>query len=146
MRLRAIEELRAAGVRVAVSTAPIIPGLNDHEVPAILEAAAKAGAESAFYTMIRLPFGVKDVFTRWLERNRPGERDKVLGRIRELRGGKLNASEFGSRMQGSGRAADDLQRFFVVSRRRAGLDPKPRPLSTAAFRRPGLGGQMELFD
>ena len=145
MRLRAISKLRAAGVRVGVSTAPMIPGLNDHELPALLSAAADAGAETAFYTAVRLPWGVADVFSDWLEQHVPGQKDKVLGRIREMRGGKLNDSTFGDRMRGSGIVADELNSLFRVSARRAGLDKVPAPLSTADFRRPSLDGQMTLL-
>ncbi|MDA0814204.1 MAG: PA0069 family radical SAM protein [Verrucomicrobia bacterium] len=145
MRLRAISKLRAAGVRVGVSTAPMIPGLNDHELPALLSAAAEAGAETAFYTAVRLPWGVAEVFSDWLEQHVPGQKEKVLGRIREMRGGKLNDSSFGDRMRGSGIVAEELKSLFRVSARRAGLDKAPAPLSTAAFRRPALDGQMTLL-
>ena len=145
MRLQAIQKLRAAGVRVGVSTAPLIPGLNDHEVPALLAAAAEAGAETAFYTAIRLPWGVAKVFSDWLEQRFPQHKDKVLGRIREMRGGKLNDSNFGDRMRGSGIVAEQLKALFQVSAKRAGLDKKSVPLSTASFRRPSTNGQMQLF-
>ena len=88
-RLDAIRELTAAGVPVGVLVAPIIPGLNDHEVPAILDAARKAGAVDANYTILRLPFGVKDLFSRWVEEQFPARSTKILGRIRDLRRGKL---------------------------------------------------------
>src|SRR5436190_7291935 len=99
-RLAAIEELCAAGIPVSVLTAPIIPGLNDHEIPALLAAAAKAGALDAGYTILRLPYAVAPLFEAWLERHVPGHKDKVLGRIREMRGGKLYDAKFGKRMSG----------------------------------------------
>lgn len=145
MRLRAIRDLRAAGVRVGVSTAPVIPGLNDHELPALLAAAAEAGAESAFYTAVRLPWGVADVFSDWLARHLPAQRNKILNRIREMRGGKLNDPAFGARMRGTGSLAREMHALFAVSARRAGIDSTHAPLSTAAFRRPPRDGQLELF-
>ena len=135
-RLRAVRTLTEAGIPVGVSVAPIIPGLNDHEIPAILEAAAEHGAISAGYTLVRLPHGVKDVFRHWLEEHRPGEADKILNRIREMRGGSLNAAGFGERMTGTGSGAEQLKSLFQVAARRAGLDRPMPKLSSAAFRRP----------
>ncbi|MEO6568453.1 MAG: PA0069 family radical SAM protein, partial [Opitutaceae bacterium] len=88
-RLRAIRELTAAGIPVNVLVAPVIPGLNDHEIPAILDAVAEAGARTANYVLLRLPHAVKDVFTQWLEDHEPGKKGRVLDRLRALRGGKL---------------------------------------------------------
>ena len=121
-RLAAIKKLSSAGVPVGVSAAPMIPGLNDHEIPAILEAAADHGARAAFYTVVRLPYGVADVFKAWLEDHRPGEEEKILGRIREMRGGKLYESRFGSRMRGEGAIATEIETLFRVSAQRFGLD------------------------
>ncbi len=144
-RLQAIQQLRQAGIPVGVNVAPIIPGLNDHEIPAILEAAADHGALSASYTVIRLPYAVKDIFAHWLDEHLPGEKEKILGRIRELRGGeKLNDGAFGTRMSGTGAGAKGIKTLFRVSRKRYGLDRKTRPLSTAAFT-PPRGRQLELF-
>src|SRR4051812_30911010 len=97
-RLEAASKLATAGVPVGVMVAPVVPGLTDHEVPAILKAAAEAGARFAGYVPLRLPFQVKDLFASWLEQHFPDRKDKVLNRVRELRGGKLNDSNFGSRM------------------------------------------------
>ena len=143
-RLAAIEELSRAGVPVGVMIAPIIPGLNDHEVPRILRAAAEAGAGSAAHILLRLPHGLKDLFAAWLLRHYPERRDKVLNRVREVRGGRLNDAHFGSRMHGQGLYAEQVRALFHTAARRAGLDRPPRPLSTAAFRRPG-GEQLGLF-
>jgi len=145
-RLEAVRKLSAAGIPVGVSLAPVIPGLNDHEMPAILEAAAEAGACFAFYTVVRLPYGVKDLFSEWLEENVPGQREKVLGRIRDLRGGELNESDFGKRMSGSGQIAEELSQMFRVTCRRLEINREgmSKSLSTAAFRRISPG-QMELF-
>jgi DNA repair photolyase len=140
-RLEAIRELAAAGVPVGVMVAPIIPGLNDHEAPAILEAARSAGAMEANYTILRLPFGVKDLFVGWVEERFPTRASKILGRIRDMRDGKLNESEFGKRMRGSGPIADVIDQVFRNHRRRLGF-PGLAPLSTAAFRRPA---EMPLF-
>lgn len=153
-RLAAIRELTSAGVPVRVLTAPIIPGLTDHEIPALLAAAKDAGAIAAGYTVVRLPHSVKPIFENWLERHRPGEKEKILGRIREMRDGKLYRAEFGTRMTGTGPAAERLDQLFEVSARRVGL-PSRRDdaetgvrmerdeLSTAHFRVPSA--QMDLF-
>lgn len=143
-RLAAIEKLADAGVPVGVLTAPIIPGLNDHELPNLLQAAADAGASFAGYTPVRLPYAVAPLFEDWLERHFPGRKNKVLNHIRQMRGGKLNDPRFGFRMSGEGVYAEHLSRLFEVGCRRAGLKSGRRPLlSTAAFRR---FGQPTLFD
>jgi DNA repair photolyase len=135
-RLRAIEMLAKAGVPVGVMTAPIIPGLNDREIPAVLESARSAGASDAGYTMLRLPHGVKDVFVEWLQAHFPERVERILGTVREVRGGKLNVSDFGSRMRGEGPYAEQVRQMFHVFRERLGYT-KMRALNTAAFRRPG---------
>ena len=101
-RLEAIAELAAAGIPTGVMVAPIIPGLTEHEMPAILAAAARAGARQAGYTMVRLPLGVAELFQDWLGRHYPDRKDKVLGRIRGVREGKLNDVRFGVRMRARG--------------------------------------------
>ena len=142
-RLDAIAKLRAAGVPAGVNVAPIIPGINEHEIPKIAEASANAGAQHAGYTIIRLPLTVAPVFISWLETHFPERKDKVLNAIRRMRGGRLNSPEFGARMRGEGQVADQIHEIFRVSCRRTGLD-RPQPeLSTAAFRRI-LQNQMEL--
>ncbi len=144
-RLEAIRQLHAAGVPVAVSVAPMIPAINDHEMPAIMEAAADAGAQGAFYTVVRLPFSVKDVFSGWLDQYFPERKEKVLGRIRECQGRTLSHGDFGTRMKGEGVWADQIQQVFRVSLIRSGLAHRHMPeLSAAAFRRSSSGGQMEL--
>jgi DNA repair photolyase len=143
-RLEAVRLLNEAGIRTGVLVAPIIPGLNEHEIPAILDAAATAGARFAGYTVLRLPYAVKDVFTTWLETHFPDRVDRVLNRVRSLRHGKLNTSDFGERFRGDGIFADEISRLFEVSARRAGLNRSRFDLSTSAFRRPP-GAQMELF-
>jgi len=135
-RLDAIRRLAQAGIPVAVNVAPLIAGLTDEEMPRILQACAEAGARYASFTPLRLPFGVKDLFEDWIRRFRPDRADKVLRRIRELRGGKLNDADFGSRMRGQGVFAEQIRALFHVARRKAGLESEFPTLSTAAFRRP----------
>ncbi len=144
-RLLALETLSAAGVPVGVMVAPVIPGLTDHEIPAILAAAAQAGAQSAGYVTVRLPLGVGGLFDDWLTRHFPDRKEKVLHRIREIRGGRINDSQFGSRMQGQGVFADTIAQLFATGLKRAGLTPRRVSLSTASFRRPG-DRQLKLFD
>lgn len=144
-RLDAIRKLADAGIPTGVLVGPVIPGLTDHELPAILEAAADAGARTASFIMLRLPHGVKDLFADWLERHRPDRKDRVLGRIREIRSGSLNDPSFGSRMRGEGPYAEHVRSMFRVSARRHGLDRRAEPLSAEAFRRPAPGGQGDLF-
>lgn len=143
-RLRAIEMLAEAGVPVGVSAAPMIPGLNDHELPAILEAAASAGASFGFYSQVRLPGAVKPVFENWLERHFPERKEKVLARIREVHGGEVNSGVPRVRMRGKGELAEQLGRMFKITARRLGLRSGSPPLRTDHFRRM-MPGQGELF-
>lgn len=142
-RLRAISELAAAGIPTSVMVAPVVPGLTDHEIPAILEAAARAGADSAGYVPLRLPGAVAGLFEAWLEERFPDRKEKVLNRVRSLRGGRLNDPRFGSRMRGNGVFADQIHTLFTTSRRRWGLERRGASLSVDAFRRPG--DQLALF-
>jgi DNA repair photolyase len=145
-RLAAIRKLSEADVPVGVMTAPVIPGLNDHELPDLLASAADAGATFAGYVRVRLPGAVAPLFEDWLGRHFPDRKEKVLGRIRSMRDGKLNDPEFGSRMKGGGVYAEHISRLFGVSCRRAGIERGRFPkLSTASFRRDG-GAQAALFD
>jgi DNA repair photolyase len=123
----------------------VIPGLTDHEMPAILAAAARAGAQHAGYTQVRLPLGVGPLFEAWLERHYPERKDKVLRRIREVHGGRLNDSRFGARMHGEGAFAGVIEQLFHAGMARAGMQPRRLELSTASFRRPGES-QLRLFD
>jgi DNA repair photolyase len=142
-RLAAIEALATAGIPVGVLVAPVIPGLTDHEMPAILSACASAGAVTAGYVPLRLPFGLAPLFEEWLSIHEPLQKEKILNRIREIRGGNLNDPNFGSRMRGEGAYSVHLRRMFELASKKAGLSG-PRPeLSVAAFRRPGE--QMGLF-
>jgi DNA repair photolyase len=146
-RLDAIAELTAQGIPCGVNVAPVVPGLTDHEMPAILEAARKAGAVAAYFVPLRLPGAVAGLFEAWLAENFPDRREKVLNRVRSLRGGRLNDPRFGDRMRGEGIFAEQMRALFSTSCRRLGF-PEERPeLSTAAFRRPRDPGdpQLELF-
>jgi DNA repair photolyase len=142
-RLDAIRTLAAAGVPVGVMVAPIIPGLTDHEAPAILAAAAEAGARCAAYVTVRLPYAIAQLFEDWLTRHFPDRKEKVLNRIRSLRGGKLNDPNFVTRMRGQGVWAEQLKTMFDLAKRKAGLTEKIE-LDPGKFRIPG--GQMSLFD
>lgn len=144
-RLDAIRRLSDAGIPTGVIVGPVIPGLTDHELPAILEAAAAAGATSASYILLRLPHGVKELFADWLERHVPDRKEKVLGRVRDVRSGRLNDPRFRSRMRGEGPYAEQIRSMFEIARRRHSLDRRGEPLSTEAFRRPAPGGQGDLF-
>jgi DNA repair photolyase len=142
-RLDAVATLRAAGIPVGVMVAPIIPGLTDHEVPAILEACAKAGAQFAGYTIVRLPWAIAPLFEHWLEEHFPGKKEKVLERIRSIRGGtRLNDARWGSRIKGEGVFAEQIRSMFEIGCRRNGMTARPK-LSTAAFRRSTT--QLDLF-
>ncbi len=143
-RLDAIRELARAGIPVGVNVAPIIPGLTDHEMPAILRAAADAGATAAGYTVVRLPYAVAPLFEQWLATHFPDRKEKVLNRLRSIRGGKLNESQWGKRMSGEGIFADQIAQMFEVARRKAGIPNDDNELSAAAFRRPP-GAQLPLF-
>jgi DNA repair photolyase len=145
-RLRAVAELSAAGIPVHVMMAPVIPGLTDHEMPALFAAAAEAGARDAHYVALRLPWGVAPLFEAWLERHAPGQKEKVLGRLRDMRGGKLYKAEFGERMRGTGFYAEQMKALYQVSRRRVGF-PKAEgrwEVSTDAFRVPTPQMMLDL--
>jgi len=133
-RLDAIRQLRAASIPVGVMVAPIIPSLTDHEVPRILDASAKAGAQFAGYTIVRLPWAVAPLFEHWLEEHFPERKDKVLGRIRHLRGERLNNSQWHTRMTGEGIFAEQIASLFRISCHRAGIGGRPT-LSTESFRK-----------
>jgi DNA repair photolyase len=143
-RLDAMRALADAGIPVGPSAAPMIPGLNDHELPGILRAAKEAGASFAAYSMVRLPGAVAGIFESWLERHFPDRKDKILNRICASHGGALNSSKPGERMRGSGEAAGQLRALHHATCRRLGLATRPPELSTTAFRRV-LPGQGELF-
>lgn len=142
-RLDAVRQLADAGVPVGVMSAPIIPGLNDCEIPAILEAASQAGARMAGYTMLRLPFAVAPLFLTWLEQHYPDRKEKVVHKIMDMRHGKLNHSTFGERMRAAGVLAGQIKSVFDLSKRRFGLDQSFPTLDSSHFRKPR--SQMNLF-
>jgi DNA repair photolyase len=147
-RLRAVRELVDAGVPVTVMTAPIIPGLNDHEIPALLEAAKEAGASSAGYVLLRLPHGLKDVFLDWLARELPDRAAKVESQLREARGGALYNSKFRERQRGQGARAEQIGQTFRVFARRLGLDGRRPPMAGGLDRAPpppAPNSQLPLF-
>jgi len=145
-RLRAIERVAAAGVPCGVLVAPVIPFLNDEDMEAILEAAAEAGARSAGYIVIRLPYEVKGLFKDWITRHYPLRAERVMARIRDLRGGRENDPDFGTRMSGTGEYAALLGQRFARACKRFGIDVRERPaLETALFRVPGRHEQPPLL-
>src|SRR5262249_18382100 len=135
-RLKAVAELAAAGVAVGVMVAPVIPGLTEREIPALLAAAKQAGARHALMTLLRLPGAVADVFREWLARTQAGRAARVEGRIRSTRGGRLNSTEFGTRMRGTGEVARQIRALFRLFARRHGLDRGLPPLDCPRSRRP----------
>ncbi|MDZ7682170.1 MAG: PA0069 family radical SAM protein [Fodinibius sp.] len=143
-RLKAIEELADKGISVGVNVAPIIPGLTDHECADILEAARNAGATHASYTILRLPYGVKDLFQDWLEQHFPDRKEKVLNRIRDIRGGELNESKFGQRFHGQGEFAEQIRNLFKIQCEKFGYNKQSMSLSAKHFQRPEEG-QLNLF-
>ena len=151
-RMLAVERLAAAGVPVSVNVAPVIPGLSDRDIGKILEAAAKAGAESADMIMVRLPGNVKSVFEERIRQGFPLTVEKILARTREMHGGKLNDPRFGHRMTGEGEYAAAVERLFAATAERLGLSrrpdrervaPSPEPPGHAPPRQPPR--QLSLF-
>ncbi|HUP64990.1 MAG TPA: PA0069 family radical SAM protein [Thermoanaerobaculia bacterium] len=143
-RLEAVSILRSAGVPVGVMVAPVIPGINDHEIPRILEAAAAAGAEWAGYVMLRLPHAVGPIFEAWLEQHFPDRKEKVMNRVREMRGGKMYDPRWKIRQKGEGVFADQVGLLFDTAAKRAGLNRRQFELSADHFRRPAEP-QLGLF-
>ena len=143
-RLTTIESLSKAGVPTGVLVAPVIPGLTDHEVPSIINAVVKVGAQFAGHVVLRLPHAVAPLFEQWLTRHFPERKEKVLNRIRAIRDGQLNDARFESRMTGEGIFAEQIEAMFKVACRKAGIEGARPNLSIASFRRPA-GRQLELF-
>lgn len=141
-RLETVRALNAAGIPTGVLIAPVIPGLNDEEIPRIVAAAAAAGARGASWQLLRLPSPVDELFTGWLSEHFPDRRERVLGRLRACRGGELSDSCFGRRLRGQGVYAEQIQALFQLSARRHRLDRPLPPLNAAAFRRPPQSGEQ----
>jgi DNA repair photolyase len=145
-RLRAVTELSAAGIPTMVMIGPVIPGLNDSEIPGILKAAHEAGATRASYVLLRLPSTVREVFLDWLRRERPNHAAKVESFIRSTRGGELYNSKWGERQRGRGIMAEQIEQTFHVFAKRYELDREWPPLNGEAFRPPKpTSGQLSLF-
>jgi DNA repair photolyase len=144
-RLEAIRRLSAAGIPTGVVVAPVVPFLTDHDIENVLDGAAEAGATSAGYVLLRLPFEVKDLFKAWLEQHFPLKAAHVMSRVREMRDGRENDPEFGSRMKGTGLFAELLGKRFKVACVRFGLNQGRAALDTSQFRPPKTSPQLELF-
>jgi DNA repair photolyase len=154
-RFAAIRSLSTAGIPVAVNVAPIIPGLTEHEIPAILQAAGNAGATAAGYVTLRLPGAVRPIFLEWLDTHCPDRSGKVRSRLESLHGEELYDPSFGNRMSGSGPHADQIRALFRAGRRRAGIGRRLLDLDASHFRPPTepslrtppapSGPQLELF-
>ncbi len=144
-RLDAIKELSEAGIPTGVMVAPVVPGLTDEELPAIIEAAANRGAIRAGYILLRLPGPVGPLFEEWLDRSFPERKDRVIRRIKDIRSGKLNDPRFGHRMRGEGVWADTLRTLFQMTCRKHKMNQPIQPLRTDRFiRHPS--NQLNLFD
>lgn len=135
-RLDAIRLLSGAGVPTGAMFAPLIPGLNDHEMEKVLEAVAHAGAKDVGYILLRLPQEVKDIFEEWLEEYFPDRKKKILSRLYAMRDGRANDPRFGKRMKGSGYEAEMIARRFAVHTRRLRLNLISSPVDTNLYMRP----------
>ncbi|MEL6591463.1 MAG: PA0069 family radical SAM protein [Bacteroidota bacterium] len=144
-RLEVVEKLSKAGIPVGVMLGPVIPGLNNHEIPNLVEASANAGAVSAGYTFVRLNGQIGEIFEHWIHQHFPDRAQKVLSQIKASHAGKLNDSEYGRRMRGEGEIAKSVSQLFKIAKRRFLVDRKMPPYNLKAFRRPG-DGQLRLFD
>jgi DNA repair photolyase len=145
-RLKLVRALADAGIPVGVMVAPVVPAITDHELERILEAAAEAGARSAGYVLLRLPYEVKDLFKEWLAQHYSQRAEHVMSLVRDARGGRENDPNFGTRMRGTGAYAELIRARFQVASRKLGLDSaRERPLDTTLFRPPGpAASQLQL--
>ena len=143
-KLEAIAELAKNNIPVGVNVAPIIPGLTDEETPAILKAASENGATFASWIMLRLPYSVKDLFLEWLQNEFPDRASKVINKIKDVRGGKLNDSEFGKRFVGEGEIKDAIENLFKISCKKYGINKRIYELSTTQFQNKN-NSQLNLF-
>jgi len=145
-RLEAVQKLSAAGIYVHVNIAPVVPAITDHEIEAIVVAAAQHGASSVSFIPMRLPYEVAPLFEQWLETHYPDRKAKVMSIVRQMRDGRRNDPAFHSRMRGQGPWADLIRTRMAIASRRAGLNPTKLKLRTDLFRRPRIrGSQLELF-
>jgi DNA repair photolyase len=142
-RLQVVEKFANEKIPVGVNIAPVIPGLNDEEIPAILKEASARGAVFAGYIMLRLPYAVKDLFLRWLKTEFPDRERKIINKIMEMRDGKLNESEFGTRFSAKGELAETIHSLFELSCKKYGLNRKKVVLRKDLFKKPN--NQLEMF-
>jgi DNA repair photolyase len=143
-RLETIKKLAENKIPVGVNVAPVIPGFNDEEIPSILKAASEMGAEFAGFILLRLPYAVKDIFINWLKIEFPQKSNKIINRIKDIRGGKLNNSEFGKRFSGQGEFAETIKNLFSLSCKKYGLNKRDYRLSVEGFRKKA-NEQLEMF-
>ena len=141
-RLRVLATLTQAGIPTGVMTAPIIPGLTDHEIPAMIEAAAQSGASTAGYTIVRLNGSIATIFEDWIRKNFPDRADKVLNQIKDCHGGQLGDSRFGKRMKGEGHYAEHIAQLHRIARQKYMKGRQLPALNTSLFMK---GGQLKLF-
>lgn len=144
-RLKVIEGLSKAGVPVGVMTAPIVPGLNSSEIPALIKAAADHGAVDAGYTIVRLNGSIDQIFKDWVRKTYPDAADKVLHQIMEVHSGSLNDSRYGTRMRGEGIVASSISQLFKTSVKKYMAGRTSYDYNLDAFKRPPADGQLELF-
>ncbi|OZB17934.1 MAG: radical SAM protein [Hyphomonas sp. 34-62-18] len=145
-RLETVKALSEAGISVAVMTAPIIPGLNDHEIETLIQAAANHGARGVGYVVLRLPFEIKDLFHEWLAEHAPDRAARVINTLREMRGGKDYDAKWFERGSGRGPVAELIRNRFVRAASRLGLNQPRPPLRTDLFRPPGAGSSQLSLD
>jgi DNA repair photolyase len=143
-RLKTVKTLAEKGITVGVNVAPIIPGLTDEEIPAILNAAVEHGAYSAYYMLLRLPGAVEPLFLDWVRRTLPDRAGKIINRIKDTRGGRMSDSRFGSRMKGQGEIANAVETLFRLNARKLKLNRRWEDLSVEHFRHPAPQ-QTSLF-
>ena len=143
-RWEVIETLASRNIPVGVMVGPVIPGLNNHELPELIETAADKGAQAIGYTMVRLNGAVGQIFENWIRQNLPDRAEKVLNQIKSMHGGKLNDSEFGRRMRGDGKIADSISHLFHLMKKKYFDGRALTPYNLEAFKRPG-SGQLSLF-
>ena len=145
-RLAAVHRLTQAGIPVRIMAAPLVPGLTDPELEALLAAGAEAGADAASWIMLRLPREVSGLWQEWLAAHYPGRAAKVMARLREMHGGRDYDPRWGQRMRGEGEYADMIGRRFKLACKRLGLNEKTAALRTDLFARPPQAGdQLALF-
>lgn len=145
MRIAVIERLAKNNIPVGVNLAPVIPGLNDEEIPEILKISASAGASFAGYITIRLPYSIKELFIEWLEREHPLKKEKILNRIMEMNKGQLYSSDWGSRFTGEGPFAENIKKIFEISCRKHNLNKRNYRMVTTSFNRNAGEDQLEMF-